>query len=457
MFVLLATAIVNPKFEPLLGLVAVIIGGAVVRRWPMLGMGLLIVLVASVFPRMLILVPAGPFELRGYEIVTLGMFALALVEPRRHTWGGVAGGALLAFLGFVTFSTLLAVSAGAVSLADAFSIGRDFMFFLVFFVVIRLFPERPRLERLFKFSAVVAGLTGVVAVMLSLGMSVPSIIDSQSADQVGIEGPINRVRLPGAALAYAFLLYAVLQMTRAQGRARLGWSLVILGMVMNLTLSFNRNMWVGLAIGLVVLLFLGGRQLRKSLAVGSLASVGLVVLVLLSGIGVENSPTVRPVVQRGTSLFVPGSLTRESSLQDRGNETAKAWESVQKHPVSGIGAGVPFGVTYPTRQPDGSYRPGVQLFLHNQYLYFILIAGIPALLAFGGFLVPVLYRGFTARGDLDVLVWAISVCMYAVSALVMLNLTSADSLTGLGLLTGGIIAATAAGGPAARLRALSGR
>ena len=37
-------------------------------------------------------------------------------------------------------------------------------------------------------------------------------------------------------------------------------------------------------------------------------------------------------------------------------------------------------------QPNGDYKRTRQLFLHNQYLYLLLICGIPGLLAFLGFL-----------------------------------------------------------------------
>jgi O-antigen ligase len=317
---------------------------------------------------------------------------------------------------------------------------------LLFFVVVRLFPDRRALDRLMVFAAVLGALTGVVSVLLATTHHLPALFQTVgqgfAQEQQGITGDLNRVRLPGAALAYGLLWFAALRMLRGRGAARAGWALVVAGMIVNLALSFNRNMWVGALAGLAALLVLGGVRVRRSFALGGSIAAVTVAICLLAGVGVSKKSPVEPIIQRGTTLLNPRAVTQENSLEDRAHETQKALVAIEAHPLQGVGPGAEFGVSYSERQADGSYRPAPQLFLHDQYLYLVLAAGIPALLAFLCFLVAVLRRGWRLLGDPDVMVWTVGVGMIMLSAFVMITYAAADMLTILMLLAGAIVASS---------------
>jgi O-antigen ligase len=442
---LLALASVDSRLMPLIGLIALVAFGAVVVRWPLVGVAALIILGTSALPAKLVLIPAGPTQLRGYEVVLLVLFAVAALAPRRRTWGGGAGAAVAIFLVLLVVSAMAAVSAGRITMQDGFGWGRDFVFLLLFYVLIRLFPERAAMERVLVFAAIIAAITGIVSIMLATTHHLPGLFQMAgqgfAQEQQGITGDLNRVRLPGTALAYALLWFATLRVVRARGVARLGWLLVVAGMVANLALSFNRNMWVGTLLGLAALLLLGGVRVRRPFTIAGGVAALVVAGALLAGVGVSKSSPVEPIIQRGTTLFSPQAVAQENSLEDRGRETAQAWKVIRRHPLQGVGPGAPFGVQYSERQADGSYEPAVQLFLHNQYLYLMLIAGVPGLLAFLWFVGSILHRGVRLRSDPDGLAWTIGFAEILISAFVMIALSTEDMLTAVVLLAAAITVA----------------
>jgi O-antigen ligase len=100
-------------------------------------------------------------------------------------------------------------------------------------------------------------------------------------------------------------------------------------------------------------------------------------------------------------------------------------------------------VYFDEQQPGGAYKRTKQLFLHNQYLYLLLICGIPGLLAFLGFLTAAVGRARWHLSDTDVSAWAVGVVSIALSAFVMISIADASSALAIGLLCGAIVAATA--------------
>ena len=193
-------------------------------------------------------------------------------------------------------------------------------------------------------------------------------------------------------------------------------------MTANLALSLNRNMWAGLLLGLAVLMFIGGVRVRRPVGVGVLALVGAIALIAIAGVQVDRGP-LAGFAERGQTLFSPEKTTQENSLQDRGKETEQAWRTIKEHPVIGIGPGAEFGVYFDELQPGGmSYKRTHQLFLHNQYLYLLLICGIPGLLAFLGFLTAAVGRARWHLSDTDIATWAVGVGMIALSAFVMISI-----------------------------------
>jgi O-antigen ligase len=444
---LIAGSVVSDRLAPLMLLLVGAVGWAAMIRWPLLGMGLLLLLTATFLPSDYLQAQVGPTAVGYHELTLAGVVAAAAIFPRARTWGGTPGACLAAFLAILGLATLMAVSAGRVSFADAVAWGRMFALLTVFYAVVRLFPDRRSLDRLMATAVAAAGLSGFVALVIAAGVDLSPVLGRAATfyvnDDLGMGG-IPRIRLPGIAIGYPLFWYAALQIPRARGFARLGWTLGVLLIAANLAVSLNRNMWAGLLVGLAGLLVLGGVRVRRPVAVGLAAVVAAIALIAVAGVQVDRGP-LAGFAERGSTLFSPGETTQENSLQDRGKETERAWRTFQDNPVIGIGPGARFGVFFDELQPNGDYKRTTQLFLHNQYLYVALICGLPGLLAFLAFLLTSIGAARRRLWDTDVSAWAVGIAMIMLSAVVMISFADASSALAIGLLAGAVVAATARG------------
>jgi O-antigen ligase len=443
---LIAGSVVSDRLAPLMMLLVAAVGWAAIVRWPLLGMGLLVALTATFLPSDYLQIQVGGLAVGYHELALVGVLAAALVFPRARTWGGLPGAFLALFMAILALATLLAVTAGNLLFADAIAFGRMFVLLLVFYAVVRLFPDAASLRRLMTTAVAAAGLSGFVALVIAAGVDLSSVLGEAATYYVNTDlglGGIPRIRLPGIAIGYPLFWYTALQIPRARGMGRLGWTLALIGIVVNLALSLNRNMWAGLLVGLAVLLIIGGVRVRRPVAVGLAVLVSAIAVIAIGGVQVDRGP-LAGFAERGSTLFSPGQTTRENSLQDRGKETEQAWRTVKEHPVIGIGPGAEFGVYFDELQPGGGYKRTKQLFLHNQYLYLALICGVPGLLAFVAFLLSSVAAARRYVDDTDVATWAVGIGMIALSAVVMISFADAASALAIGLLAGAIAAATSA-------------
>jgi O-antigen ligase len=441
---LIAGSVVSDRLSPIMMLTLAAVGFAAIVRWPLVGMGLLFLLTATFLPSDYLQIQVGGFAIGYHEIALAGVLAAALVFPRHRTWGGLPGALLGGFMAILVLTSLLAITAGRLHFADAIAWGRMFALLLVFYAVVRLFPSRESLHGLMKTAVGAAGLSGFVALVIAAGVNLDSVLGEAATFYVNTDlglGGIPRIRLPGIALAYPLFWYAALQIGASRGFGRLGWTLALLGIVVNLALSLNRNMWAGLLVGLLALVVLGGVRVRRPVLLGTAALVGAIAIIAIAGVQFDRGP-LSGFAERGETLFSPGKTTQENSLQDRGKETEQAWRTVKEHPVMGIGPGAEFGVYFDELQSGGAYKRTKQLFLHNQYLYLLLICGVPGLLAFVGFLVSSMARARGWLDDTEVTTWAVGVGMIALSATVMISFADASSALAIGLLCGAIVAAT---------------
>ncbi len=440
---LLAAALVMPRLTPLLLLACAAGLAVVVARWPIVGAVGLLLLAASVLAQGAFAFPLGSVELRGYELAVVGLLVLAAVAPRDATWGGAAGLCLAAFLGWLGIATWLALSSGATTLSDAVAWGRPFAMFALVFVVIRLFGQPRQLNRLLVAGAVIGALTGAVALAVAVAPATVGMLGPGAEDFVttsGVWESLSRIRMPGVALAYALFIFAVVRLIAGRGRARAGWALVLAGMTLNLVLSFNRNMWIGLLFGLALLLVLGGVRLRRRVLAGGVAVVVGVTLIFAVGIDTSRGSRLDPLVERATTLLDPQAVQRENSLVARRNEADRAWAVFREHPLTGIGPGTSFGVYFGETLRPGVTRISPQLFLHNQYQYLLLIGGLPLLLLFLGFLGAALRASWRARATPEALAMGIGTVMMALSAFVMISFASPDQATALALVAGAALA-----------------
>jgi hypothetical protein len=416
-------------------------GLAFVVVFPFAAACLLLVLIGSIeLP--VAAIAAGPLEVRPYELLLGALLFVAIVRPRRATWGGWAGGALVAFLALLTVSSGLAIAEGLVSPSDLLPWARPFGVYVLFFVVIRLFGDRMSLFRLLTVGAVLGAVSGGVAALIALETPIGSALDFTSGllTETTVDG-VRRVRLPGLALAYTLFWFVVVQIFQTRGTRQALWGLTLAGMGVHLAVSQNRNMWIGLVVGGLLMVVLGGPQVRHRLIAGvAVLAIGIA-LVISVGFRIEEGSRLEPIVERGTTLFDPAAVGQEQSLTDRAEENVLALDAASERLLFGIGPGTNFGQTFAETEPNGTVRVANQNFLHNQYLYLLMIGGVPLLAAFVLFLVSVLTSA-ARRPDPVVLSCAVGLFMVMVSAIVMLSFSTFDMVGALALVAGVLMAWT---------------
>ncbi len=442
--IVLAAAIVQPRLLPLLAVVLAAGVMAGVFRFPLATAVLALVLVASVIDPKQFSVGVGPLTLTGFELVLGAVLVVAVLQPRRAWWGSASGAYAALFLVLLAIACAAALTAGRADFSTIFNWARSFSVLVLFFVVVRLFPDLDARRRLLACAAAIGGATGAVSLLLAAGFTPPWLAGDQLSlfvDEGAGGGGLDRVRLPGVALAFGLFWYAVVRLLRTSGWQRIGWSLVLAGFVVNLALSFNRNMWAALVAGLAVLLVFGGAGVRRPF-VGALAVLGAVVAGAgLLGAEVQQGSPLQPIIERGQTLLDPRLAQRDQSLQSRFSENGKALEAIEDNLLIGIGPGVRFGAFFDDDRGSGVFRRTPQLFLHNQYLYLLLIGGIPLLLAFVLYVLSAVRQALPRWRDPEVAALVVGIGSIMLSAVVMISFADPHMLITLALLTGAVVAA----------------
>lgn len=386
----------------------------------------------------------GPLSARPYELALVALLALSLLRPERRTWGGLAGGALATFLAVTLLSAALAVADGRAGATDVLTWGRPLFLLTFFYVVVRLFPAAEQRRQLLTGAVVLAAATGVVALAVAMGAGFGESLQSAGENAITTQeglGSIERVRLVGLSAAYALFWYAVVRAAAARGASRGAWLVLLSGLALNIAVSFNRNMWLGLGIGLVLMAIVGGKLVRNRL-LGAVAALGVgVVLVTAFGGASANNALIEPVIQRGTTLLQPDELSSERSFQDREYETKIAARAARDNPVLGVGIGAEFDVFVIEQVGPHSFLVTPQLYLHNQYIYLLLIGGVPGLLAFVLFLLTPVVKSIRRRPRAPAIAaCGVGIGLIMISAVVAIYFTVADMTAVLGMLAGVIVA-----------------
>lgn len=408
-------------------LVGGVIALAIVFTYPIAGAVGLLVMTASIFYAAYFSWSVGPIQIHLEELIFASLALAAIVVPRRRTWGGATGTALAAFLGLVVVGAVVGVADGRVSISDAFDWARPLAFYGSFWVVLRLFPDPSDLRRLLFVALACGALTGLVAVILQLAPSLVSHFQGPGGQQIYTQaaqaglGNLKRIRLPGLAASYVLFWWSLLAaMSAPRGRRALLWVLVGASAT-NLALSFNRNMWLGLLFGLALILVLVGPRVRHRLVIGTALGVTAILLTFtVVGAG-SSAQAVDPILARASTVLTPSRVSEESSLRDRVAETNQAWRVIKAHPLLGVGAGADFGVRFQHEDTTtGAWIEKVQRFLHDQWLWLMLIGGVPTLLAYLTFVGLVLSKAWSRRArTLSQVALGVGIAMVMLSAFVM--------------------------------------
>jgi hypothetical protein len=423
---IIALGLNDPRFARLLLLGLAALGLVLVFRFQFAAACGVLILVASVFE-------PGRFRfggLRPEELILGALLIVAVVRPRRAWWGGIAGKALAVFFAVLGLSAVLALESGRAEFSNVLLYCRCFAPLLLFYVIVRLFPERDQVRRLLFIAVVLAAIAGIVSLAAAApGSPLPDILNPNQTNIIrGKEGlgVVNRVRLPGVSLAYVLFWYVVAQAIVAQRGVRLlGWLAALTGMGLSLALSLNRNMWIGLVIGFLIMLLIGRTMSRRRLIAAAAILAAGAVMIALAGPKLNSDSPLYPLVQRGQTLLHPAQEARDPSLDDRRIENGFAVATVERNPIIGVGPGAPYGADW--------------LWVHNQYLHLLVIGGPAALLSLLVFLcapqVAVVRRW--SRDD-TLLALAVGLAITMVSAIVMISFVNQTWAAVLALLTGSI-------------------
>jgi O-antigen ligase len=443
-----AAGISDPRFAALVLLLAAVAALALVVALPLPSAMALLFIAASIFHGSFFRWSVGPLDVHLDEVVFLALVFAAVVAPRRHTWGGAAGALLAAFLAIVVLSGWLAVQAGRVSLSDAFNWGRPLMLYGSFWVVLRLFPDADSLRKLLIAALACGALTGCLAVVLQFAQGLVSIFQGAGGQQIYSQatqeglGGLKRIRQPGLALSYILFWWSVVAAMTARGGLRSILWLLVGASAVNIVLSFNRNMWLGLGLGIALMLALTGVQLRRRLLTGVAIGVGAAVLTLAVVGQTGRAKDLDPIFERAATVVSPQELAGESSLRDREWETAQAWHAVTAHPFTGVGVGADFGVRFNHDEGNGIWINSTQRFLHDQWLWLLLIGGLPGLIAFAGFIATVLAKAWRPRArTLSQTALGTGVAIVSLSAFVQPYLGVPEYCLAIGIVAGVIVSA----------------
>ena len=410
-------------------------------RFPLAGFIVGLFLAAGIIYPSFFVFRAGGRTVYGYEVVLLVLLVRAAIHPRRNTWGGAAGGALAAFLAILLLSTVLAVMSGGTSLNNAINWGRAFGALAFFWVIVRLFPDRRSLGVVLTAGVVLGAISGIVGLVLAVSGN-PNVIFQDSGHQVltssGV-GSLLRVRMPG--LALGFMLLWMLLVWIARGRqprwlwwACLPWILIVI------LVSQNRNMWISGVLSLALVMLVAGPRVRGRLIASLVLVVAAVAILVAAPSGGSGTTPLQPIITRASTLLNPSKVTGSSSLTDRGTEDKYGWADAQHHLVFGIGPGVSYGDTIGTGGINDPYATGARLYLQNQYLYILLITGIPGIAAFMLFLLITLRSALIRGAPIESRLLGIGVFALMLTAIVMLSYTDDSFLTALALVAGAIFA-----------------
>jgi O-antigen ligase len=446
--VVLAHGLVGTEISKVVYLFLAVVAGAVILRFPMATAFGLLFIVDFIFYPNAFAKEVGPMSIRAHEVALAALLALAVFKPKRRTWGGTPGKALAVFLALLILSDLVAMAQGNVNLHEAITWSRPFYLLSLFYVVVRVFPA-PRERRILLLGAAIMGAaTGVVALAAAFGGGISNALKHAAPETIRMSegaGALERVRLPGLAAGYSLFWYAATQIDARSGLKRTGWLVLLLGIGTDIVVSFNRNMWIGILIGLVLMATFGGAFLRGRLIAVVAALVAGVFAILVFGGSSTSDKVVEPVIQRGATLFNLSKTKQEGSVTEREQETKVAWRTAKANPLLGVGAGASYGMLSHERLGSESLITGElvipQLFLHNQYLYLVLVSGVFGFVAFLIFLgAPLVYALRRVPRDPAIAACGVGIAIIMISAVVAIYFSVESWTAMLGLLTGVIVA-----------------
>jgi O-antigen ligase len=341
------------------------------------------------------------------ESLVMGVFVAALV-------GGVAVG----------------VENGA-TMHDALFDLRQMLFYVAFWpALVALTTNRKIVFTLAGAGAVLVVILQTIQVIVGPSRHLFLVYSADLTSTLTSDGTgFLRVRPPGLTTVYIVAAFALSRVLWGPARNRLlGWGMATVT-VTGIILSLNRNMLLGLAMGLCAAAFIAPRKHRFVVMVAALGIVLSGFALLAEGTRFESNA----VVSRVTSIGNYSGL-KTQTLNDRFYENHIALHRIRDHPIGGLGWGNPYGAVISTYN-DGFVVSQPRSFMHEQYLWIWMRAGIVGLLALVATLALGIWNGALwcrARGgESDGWIGAgvvVSLVAMAASSNVAIYLTPPDSI-----------------------------
>jgi O-antigen ligase len=206
-------------------------------------------------------------------------------------------------------------------------------------------------------------------------------------------GDVARVSLRGSAIVYVMLLPAFILYVTPEYSKRRKWLLLFPVVLLPLAIAFtfDRNMWIGATLAMVVFVLIAGFESKKVLF---LIVAWIVVASLLVPLASTFHPRVDSIMKalslRAASLFAGDELEYDSSTQWRLRENSLAIPKIQEHPILGLGPGSEW------RRPMIEGGDYLTHYIHNAYLYLLLDLGIVGFLSFLCISILALVRGLSS-------------------------------------------------------------
>jgi hypothetical protein len=335
-----------------------------------------------------------------------------------------------AFLAAVVAGVAVGVENGA-SLHNAAFDMRYMLFYAAFWPALAALTSGRKLV----FGLVSAGAVLVVILQIIQVIVGPStrvfliassdVTSSLTSDATGF----LRVRPPGLTTVYIVAGFALARVLWGPSRhRRIGWGMTAVTLT-GVILSLNRNMLLGLALGLCAAAVIAPQKHRF---VAMAATVGIVLsgfVLLAQGSAVDSNA----IVSRVASITNYSGL-RTQTLNDRFYENHIALQRIRAHPIGGLGWGPNYGAVL-LSSDDGFLVSRPRSFMHEQYLWIWMRAGIIGLLALIATLALGIWNGArwcrTRHGKDDAWLGAgvvVSLVAMAASSNVAIYLTPPDSI-----------------------------
>mgnify|MGYP005836636663 CR=1 FL=1 len=381
-----------------------IAGFAALKR-PELGILAILFFVSSVLPESDIPVfEVGPVLLYLVDFVFAALAALILVrllvEPDFHFRHTPLDMPFVAFYGIAGLATVAAILQSRLEIGASLPEMRTITYYLTFFLVVNLVCDDRQYRLLVRGMWLLGGVVAAaMIVQFILGTDVrimPGRVEQLATEGVKYSDVTRITDFSGESLLLSTFVMRTVFLALDPVKARQKRELALWGMMgVGVVLTFNRNFWIGVGLGMLLLWFLlrgRDRVTLMRLGVLTLLVVTITGTIALALPGTRFADLVGASINRLTSLGRSQAFaSQESTFRWRDFEYRYSLPAIGEHPFLGIGMGAP-------------YRPFVfaidhenfdgRAYTHNAHVWIMVKTGLFGYLAFAWLCALFLIRAF---------------------------------------------------------------